>query len=399
MRIAYIAPYQGPTLIRRRPVISNLSLGAKAKVELIAELLHKGSHTVEILSPGEVLTGPARLYRGFTESELFEKTIPIFYSAAFPMRFLNGFVSSLSALHLFKARHRLSPFDLVMIYNLKPAQVTCANYALKHLRVPVVLEYEDDSFLEIWEPNGTRLTSRWRLSTLRRLLRAISGCLAGSSSLLSQVPDTVPKLFLPGVVSEGISKAAQRTTAERENWVVFSGTHSWFQGLEQLLKAWRMGGYTGWQLHIAGQGDITGILQSLAENDPSIVFHGVLGRDQNAELLSRAKITVVAYEVSKTRGFSFKTIECLGAGLHVITTRLSALEGLEPELKRGLTYLDDNDPETIAASLRTVIASRVYERTAAEATLERYGPTAVSRLLEAYLKKVLDSSRFADAAA
>lgn len=393
MRIAYIAPYQGPTLMKRRPINCNLSLGGKAKVELIAELLQKSSHTVEILSQGEVVEGPLKIYRAFPEKELFNRTIPIFYSTAFPMRFLNGFSSSMSTLRLFKARHRIAPYDLVIIYNLKSAQVTCANYALRHLKLPVILEYEDDAvFLAIFKPNGTALTSRWRLLTVKRLLAAVSGCLAGSSFLLSQVPDNVPKLLLPGVVAEVTSKAAERTTTQRDNWVVFSGTHSWFQGLEQLIKAWKIGNFQGWQLHIAGQGDITSVLHNLAQNDPSIVFHGILSREQNAELLSRGKITVVAYDVSKTRGFSFKTLECLGAGMHVITTRLSALEGLDPELTIGLTYLDDNEPETIVACLKKVIAERIYERTAQQATIERYGPAAVSRLLEAFLNQVVEST-------
>ena len=174
--------------------------------------------------------------------------------------------------------------------------------------------------------------------------------------------------------------------------MVFSGTHSRFQGLEQLIKAWKIGNFQGWQLHIAGQGEITGVLHNLAQDDPSIVFHGILSREENAELLSHGKITVVAYDVSKTRGFSFKTLECLGAGMHVITTRLSALEGLEPELMSGLTYLDDNEPETIVACLKKVIAERIYERTAQQATLERYGPSAISRLLEAFLNQVVEST-------
>jgi hypothetical protein len=42
---------------------------------------------------------------------------------------------------LFKARHSAAPFDLVIIYNLKGPQVVCANYAIRRLGLPVVLEY------------------------------------------------------------------------------------------------------------------------------------------------------------------------------------------------------------------------------------------------------------------
>ena len=130
-------------------------------------------------------------------------------------------------------------------------------------------------------------------------------------------------------------------------------------------------------------------MHALAENDPSIVFRGVLNRDDNARMLGAGKITVVPYDISQTIGFSFKTVECLASGLHVITTRLRALEGLRPELKAGITYLDDNAPGTIAACLKEVIAKRHYERTAVEATLAEYGPAAVSQSLGNFLRQVM----------
>ena len=170
---------------------------------------------------------------------------------------------------------------------------------------------------------------------------------------------------------------------------MFSGTHSPFQGLEQLIEAWKQARLSGWELHIAGQGAITNLLHTLSENDPSIVFHGMLSREENVELLSRGKITVVAYDISKTIGFSFKTLECLAAGMHVITTRLTSLEGLDPQLKAGLTYIDDNNPETISTNLKKVIEERRYERTVQKAALERYGPAAVSQSLDEFLNQVM----------
>ena len=108
----------------------------------------------------------------------------------------------------------------------------------------------------------------------------------------------------------------------------------------------------------------------------------------NARLLTQGRISVVAYDIEKTRGFSFKTLECLGAGLHVMTTRLTALNALDDDLKRGLTYLESNDPETIAAGLTRVINQRLYEQTCRDAVIARYGPDAVQHLLNAFLLSV-----------
>ena len=35
MRIAYVAPYQGPTLVNRRPIVRNRSMSNRVKIELI----------------------------------------------------------------------------------------------------------------------------------------------------------------------------------------------------------------------------------------------------------------------------------------------------------------------------------------------------------------------------
>jgi glycosyltransferase involved in cell wall biosynthesis len=142
-----------------------------------------------------------------------------------------------------------------------------------------------------------------------------------------------------------------------------------------------------WELHIAGRGSITATLEKLAENDPSIVFHGFLNREENARLLCAAKIGMNAQDVSITPGnvFAFKIIEYLAAGLHVITTPRGALE---PELEAGITYIADNTPETLAGCLKKIIIKRLYERTAAQAALRTYGPEAISAALNRLVAQV-----------
>jgi hypothetical protein len=386
MRIAYIAPYQGPGLVKSRPTLRNLSLGGRVKIELIAELLQTSSHSIEIFSQGEVIERQFKFYPAFREPEPFHSSIPVSYSSALPVRFVNGLWSSLSTLRRFKARHHASPFDLVLIYNLKPPQVVCADYAIRRLGLPVVLQYEDDQFLEVAELGGSKLTGRFFLSAAKRLLSSVSGCIAVSPSLLSQVPEPVAKLVLLGVVGQAIQRATEETRNSRRNRVVFSGTHSWAQGLEQLIKGWKMAKLSDWELHIAGQGDLTEKLHNLAENDSTIVFHGLLSREENARLLGSGKIGMVPYDVSQTRGFPFKTIECLAAGLHVITTSLGTVD---PEMDVGITYINDNLAETICACLKKVITERRYEHTSQQATLNAYGSEAVSRSLDTFLGQVM----------
>ena len=390
MRIAYIAPYQGPALVERRPVIWNLSLAARVKIEVIAELLQTRGHNVEILSQGEIIKHKLNFYPGFTDPKPFDAKIPVYYSSAFPVRYLNGLSSGLSLLRAFKARHRIAPYDVVLIYNLKVQQVMCAKYAIQRLGLPVILEYEDDVFVDVAGRRESGFKARQDLSSVRTIFRLIAGATAVSPHLLAQLPCSIPKVLLRGVVSDEIANVAKPAPADRKNWVAFSGTLSGSKGLEQLITAWDMLELPDWELHIAGDGELGDRLRQMAANSCGIVFHGVLNRNENARLLCSAKIGINPHDLSATPGnvFAFKIIEYLAASTHVISTPMGALE---PELERGITYMLDNKPDTIAATLKQVIERRLYERTAAHAASQIYGPEAVSNSLDMLVRQVVNA--------
>jgi hypothetical protein len=159
-----------------------------------------------------------------------------------------------------------------------------------------------------------------------------------------------------------------------------------------LLDAWKSAHLPGWELHIAGRGDLTSRLQEIAGQDITIVFHGLLDRVENARLLGTARIGINPHDVSETPGnvFAFKIIEYLAAGLHCVTTPMGPLE---PDLEVGTTYLSNNRPETIAATLTHVIANCVYERVASEAAQRAYGPKAVADALNALLDRTMAATR------
>src|SRR5437867_10065784 len=145
MRIAYITPYQGPTVITQRPIVRNRSMSNRTKIELVSRLLCSNSHDVELFSHGEVIDNRLAFYPGFAEPELFDPRIPVCYISALPIKRLNGFWSSFQMVRLLKRRHRISPFDVIILFNLKRPQVASARYANRH-GIPVILQYEDDMF-------------------------------------------------------------------------------------------------------------------------------------------------------------------------------------------------------------------------------------------------------------
>ncbi len=389
MRIAYVTTYQGPSLLKRRPIVLNRSLSNTLKIELIASMLRSNSHEVEVISQGEVVENGFRFYPSFLEQQLFDSRIPVFYSSALPIRRVNGFWSTIHTLQLLKARHRQAPFDLVIVFNLKEPQVTCANYALRRLGLPVILEYEDDRFVSVVGRGEDRnFLSEYRNQACKDLLEIVSGCIGVSPYLLSQLPENVPKMLLRGVVSDDLSQAGQRAAEARRNRILFSGTHIASNGIANLIAAWCLAPMAGWELHITGQGQLTNDLRKMAENVPGVFFHGLVSRPELVELMSSAKICINPHETSQTPGivFAFKIIEYLAAGAHCVTTPMGKLE---PDLEAGITYMPDNAPETIAATLQRVIQGREYEHVAPKAAQAAYGMHAVSDSLGKFLDNVV----------
>jgi glycosyltransferase involved in cell wall biosynthesis len=276
----------------------------------------------------------------------------------------------------------------MLFYNFKLPQMLCANYAFRRLGIPVILEYEDDAFVDVNGKSERGFRSRWHLYATRKTLKAISGCIGVSPHLLAQAPSSIPKLLLPGTVSSEILEIMKAGELPRKNWIVFSGTLCQAKGLEQLIEAWNSSSINEWELHVTGVGDMNEMLREMARGNSSIIFHGLLDRKEYARVLCSARIGMNPHDVSATLGnvFAFKIIEYLAAGLHVISTPMGPLDS---QLEAGITYMPDNEAETIAATLKQVIENRSYERIAAQAALQTYGPEAVSKSLNMLVNQVL----------
>ncbi len=382
MRIAYIAPYHGPALVRQRPVGLYRSLANSTKLELVAGLLQAGGHAVDVISQGEVIGARFRYYPALAEPLPGAPGIPVSYGSALPVRRLAALWSSLRTLSLFRRRHRANPYDAAIVWNLKEPQAVCGDHALRRMRIPVVLQYEDDMRVDMWGRPVARSILYRRFAP--RVFNAVSGGMACSPLLLAQLPASVPKLLLRGVVGQDLAALAGGARPPKHNLVLFSGTHDPQKGITQLVSAWARIAHPDWELHITGEGPDTAALRELSANTRGVRFHGLVDRPELVRLMGAAKICVNPHDLSETPGnlFAFKIIEYLAAGAHVLTTPMGPMEA---DLEAGVTYLPDNRPETIAAALDRAIRDRPWERDTTGSVLHRYGPAAVAKSLDLLL--------------
>ena len=391
MRIAILGLYQGPSLVNTRPTLRNKSLSRQMKIEMVASALQGNGANVEILSSGEVVDRQFRYYPAFSEAESFNPHIPVYYGSALAVRGLNGAWSNHQMLKLFKLRHLIAPYDLVIIWNMKASHVKCANYAMQHYQLPVILAYEDDAFVDrTGQETRDGFLSNYRTKSCRKLLKAVAGGIGVSPYLLSQFPDDIPKLLLRGAVGDDLISAGRRSRESKKNWVLFAGTHDATNGVAELIEAWRVTRIPDWELHITGHGEMTEELRKRAKDLEGIQFHGLVNRETLVNLLSSARICINPHAVSRTPGnlFAFKIIEYLAAGANVVSTPMGKLE---EELEAGITYMSENTPETIAQTLQQVIGQRTFERTAMDAAQEMYGPATVAKSLNTLVGRVMSA--------
>src|SRR5204862_2670338 len=123
----------------------------------------------------------------------------------------------------------------------------------------------DDAFRSVAGEPETGLVTRYHHRAYRRVLATVSGCIAVSPHLLSQVPPGVPTLLLRGVVGDDVLDASERLRGSKKDIVLFSGTHTKWNGVEELIKAWSTMAVTGWELHITGYGEMTDTLRRMSQ--------------------------------------------------------------------------------------------------------------------------------------
>jgi glycosyltransferase involved in cell wall biosynthesis len=254
----------------------------------------------------------------------------------------------------------------------------------------VILEYEDDRFVNVQGEAVNGFVSGRDTRAAAQLLRSVSGCMAVSPHLLSQLPAGIPTLLLRGVVGADIVTAAEESRSTKKNVVLFSGTHIESNGVAQLIEGWRDARIPNWELHITGFGGLTDALRHRAAEVQGVTFHGLVSRPELVRLMCSARICINPHQLSQTPGnvFAFKIIEYLAAGAHVITTPMGTLE---QEVEGGITYMPDNEPATIALTLKQVIRNQICERRAADYVSDTYGPAKVAKSLDTLLQQAAHS--------
>ncbi|MDA8095087.1 MAG: glycosyltransferase [Betaproteobacteria bacterium] len=153
-----------------------------------------------------------------------------------------------------------------------------------------------------------------------------------------------------------------------------------------LIRAWQRShlGEAQGTLHLIGDGDLRGELESLAAGDPSILFHGV--RSDVPDWLVAADCFVMA---SRWEGLPLAGIEAVGTGLPCIFSDIPSLK----ELGAPVAYwVPVDDADALCRRLRRFAEERRYPTEAAtNAIRQRFGVASVARRYGELYERVLSA--------
>lgn len=380
MRIAYCAAFQGPELIRHRTIRRNRALAGSQKINYVIRILEAKGHEVTVFSNGVPAERNLRFYPGFHEPVGACSTV--YYPFGLDVPIANTWAVYFGLWALVAQRHRRNKFDCMIIYNMGMAEIRCGLSASKALKIPVLLEYEDDA--RVHTEGHATITDRLRCHWINKLAPCLSGCFAPSNRLLDSIP-THNQYLLRGILNDDLIAQQRSGKYKKEKIVLFTGTLVSCKNIENLIAAWKSLQPSQWQLHITGTGQLADYVKRAAAETPSIVFHGLVDRENLNKLLCRAAICVNPSCISKSVGniFPFKIVEYLASGAHVLST---IIEEVEPELAKGITIIDSDDAPSLARGMLACMDRFPNLPDASAAVQATYSQTTVAENLDKLLR-------------
>src|SRR5262249_30221897 len=203
-------------------------------------------------------------------------------------------------------------------------------------------------------------------------------------------------LRLEGVLSSRDEEPIAPAVASRPRQAVFlyAGGLEASYGVKLLLDAFQSSDLNGCELWLAGKGELSDEIRSIAERKPRIRFLGYLPPDRVNELLVSASFLINARPSTEwfTR-FSFpsKLLQYMASGTPVISTRLP---GIPAEYWQHLVPLDDESAGGVRSLVTQLIRSPYSEyerlgRGAREFVLAQKTEAVQGRKLSSFLQDLM----------
>lgn len=385
MRVAYICVYQGPELLAQRPITRGRSIAGSEKSRLVASAMALAGHDVYCIAEAIPTDRSNKFYPSFESTIVGFPAIKVVYASGFDSKIINNLWGRFSNYFRLWREHKRKPFSAVVIYDLSILQMFYVLYAHYILRIPVIIDYEDDGLVTL---NGTiTLFNKITGLGLKTIRSIVNGCLAISPQLFKQFPIECPQCLVRGIADSDLIERAHANN-QKKKIVLYSGGLTSSKGVDVLLAAWEKAKRQEWSLHITGTGPLADRCEAAAKADVSIIFFGEVSREKYLNLLCEASICVNPNRITKKPGniFPFKIVEYLASGAVVVSTRMCEFDS---QMLPSMIFTDSDHCDDLSAGIAKAIDSPLITG-GAQYAIAAYGLPAVSISIDALLQAAVD---------
>lgn len=230
-----------------------------------------------------------------------------------------------------------------------------------------------------------RWLSRWLKALDKFIVRALIGrfdaVAALAPGLVSNYAPRLPALIFPGFLSadweKQLAAAAPPSRTSSRPVVLYAGGLQAAYGVDKLIDAAAL--MPNADFHFYGKGDQVARLETTRQTN--VIYGGFIGADRLADAIVNADILINPRPVQSAfaeHSFPSKLLEYLASGKLVLTTRLPSIP---TDLDSLFSYIEDESPEGIAASIRKALNRKSVEGPSARHISEQLGEVAIGNRL------------------
>lgn len=132
-------------------------------------------------------------------------------------------------------------------------------------------------------------------------------------------------------------------------------------GIQLLIEAFLKGKFSGWQLHIYGDGNYREELTRIAKENENVQYFGLRPNEEVVEAQLKASLLVNPRPTNEEfvkYSFPSKTLEYMASGTPLLTTRLP---GMPEEYKPHAYFFDEESVEGFRRTLQEILALSAEE--------------------------------------
>ena len=238
----------------------------------------------------------------------------------------------------------------------------------------IIPDLPRDMYSNMRISRGKKLIADYYVKNALKLQGSFDGYVYLTEAMAAEINPVAPYTVVEGIFYAKNTKPSECTEKEPVPVIMYAGALHEKYGIGQLLEGF-LAVENQAQLWLFGHGDYIQKIKTFSEKHPSVRYFGRISRDEVLQYERRASLLVnlrSPKDIFTQHSFPSKTIEYMGSGTPLLTTRLP---GIPKEYFSYCYSISQNSVKEISQALMQIISMPEEERC-------KFGTTAQKFILE-----------------